>query len=47
MQQWRTMTERDHRSRSRSLSLRGQCRLALSRSTLYCQPEGHSAETLG
>ena len=37
------MTERDHRS----LSLSAQCRLlALSRSTLYYQPEGHSAETL-
>ena len=37
------MTERDHPS----LSLSAQCRLlALSRSTLYYQPEGHSAETL-
>ena len=37
------MTERNHPS----LSLSGQCRLlALSRSTLYYQPEGHSAETL-
>ena len=37
------MTERDHRS----LSLSAQCRLlALSRSTLYYQPSGHSAETL-
>ena len=37
------MTERDHPS----LSLSAQCRLlALSRSTLYYQPSGHSAETL-
>ena len=37
------MIERDHPS----LSLSAQCRLlALSRSTLYYQPEGHSAETL-
>ena len=37
------MTERDHPR----LSLTGQCRLlALSRSTLYYQPTGHSAETL-
>ncbi len=38
------MTERDHRT----LSLSAQCRLlALNRSTLYYQPSGHSAETLG
>ena len=37
------MTEREHPS----LSLSAQCRLlALSRSTLYYQPTGHSAETL-
>ena len=43
MQQRRMMTERDHPS----LSLSAQCRLlALSRSTLYYQPEGPSAETL-
>ena len=43
MQQRRMMTEREHPS----LSLSAQCRLlALSRSTLYYQPEGHSAETL-
>ena len=37
------MTERDHPS----LSLSAQCRLlALSRSTLYYQPSGHSVETL-
>ena len=37
------MTERDHPS----LSLSAQCRLlALSRSTLYYRPTGHSAETL-
>ena len=38
------MTERDHRT----LSLSAQCRLlALNRSTLYYQPSGPSAETLG
>ena len=42
------MTERDHQRDHRTLSLSAQCRLlALNRSTLYYQPSGHSAETLG